>query len=479
MSATSFSNDHVNSDSSSNRPRGPKSSIPGAVVNFANVIVGAGIVGTPYALSKTGLLAGVMLLLVCATMNHVSNRMLIQTGNLLRVTSYETLSETVFGSVGLFFMALVMLVNAYGCMVSYLILIKDSLAAFFHVEEDDTWIKAGVLFVVTLFILLPISCQGDKTSLVKFSSVSILLDISLVVLVLTVAPIQESIEESGGLMTIVTSPDNLVHWNTIFIGLGVYSFAFVCQHASFLVSDSMERPTLQRWSLVSKLTMILSGILTMTFGIGGYLAYGDTVSGDILKRLPPDSWITSACSLVLGVHMMLVYPMESFVARHICMLFRRLSRGDSIRSPHLNRVYQAQHEKGNLAWTVGLYGAAMIPTILVGDVGIVLSIVGSITASTLAYLAPGMLYLGCHGQTFLRLVRPHASPLLSQASGDTATTNTTRDYQGNASESQPLLVSVSREPCRQPQRIKVIMLAWMRLDERTGHFVCPVSLLAV
>ena len=199
----------MNSDSSSNRPRGPKSSIPGAVVNFANVIVGAGIVGTPYALSKTGLLAGVMLLLVCATMNHVSNRMLIQTGNLLRVTSYETLSETVFGSVGLFFMALVMLVNAYGCMVSYLILIKDSLAAFFHVEEDDTWTKAGVLFVVTLFILLPISCQGDMTSLVKFSSVSILLDISLVVLVLTVAPIQESIEESGGLMTIVTSPDNL------------------------------------------------------------------------------------------------------------------------------------------------------------------------------------------------------------------------------------------------------------------------------
>ena len=206
----------------------------------------------------------------------------------------------------------------------------------------------------------------------------------------------------------------------------------------------MERPTLQRWSLVSKLTMILSGILTMTFGIGGYLAYGDTVSGDILKRLPPDSWITSACSLVLGVHMMLVYPMESFVARHICMLFRRLSRGDSIRSPHLNRVYQAQHEKGYVALTVGLYGAAMIPTILVGDVGIVLSIVGSITASTLAYIAPGMLYLGCHGQTFLRLVRPLASPLLSQASGDTATTNTTRDYQGNASESQPLLVSVSR-----------------------------------
>ena len=266
------------------------------------------------------------------------------------------------------------------------------------------------------------------------------------VLILSVAPIQKSIEESGGLMTIVTSPDNLVRWNTIFVGVGVFSFAFVCQHAAFLVSDSLERPTLQRWSLVSKSTMILTGILTMIFGVGGYLAYGDALSGDILKRLPSDSWITRASSLVLGVHMMLVYPMESFVARHICMLFQRLSRGDQVRLPHLNRIHhQAQPEQGYVPWTVGLYVVAMIPTILVGDVGVVLSIVGSITGSSLAYIAPGVLFLGCHGQAFLRLVRPHTpDALFSQASGDTAT-NRTRDYQeGKASESQPLLFSVSR-----------------------------------
>ena len=223
------------------------------------------------------------------------------------------------------------------------------------------------------------------------------------------------------MVTIVTSKDNLVHWNTLFVGLGVFAVAFVCQHSAFFVADSLERPTVQRWSMVSMWTMLLSGALTVLCGVGGYLAFGENVPGNVLRALDQDSWITKAASAVLGFHMMLVYPIESFVARHICMRFQR-----TIASSWFGHVPPTTppSPREYAAWAVVIYYASIIPAIMANDVGLVLSIVGTVTASSLAYFGPGMLYLGCHGEAFL-----------SMFAGGQAT-------EGYDAESQPLLRSV-------------------------------------
>jgi len=53
---------------------------------------------------------------------------------------------------------------------------------------------------------------------------------------------------------------------------------------------------------------------------------------------------------------------------------------------------------------VALYLLAMLPATLFKDMGIVLSLAGTIGGSSLAYIGPGMLYLGVHGGRFLELV---------------------------------------------------------------------------
>jgi hypothetical protein len=55
-----------------------KSSILGASSNLVNSIVGAGIIGIPYALRMSGLISGVLLLLLVSVLTDKSLRLLIE-----------------------------------------------------------------------------------------------------------------------------------------------------------------------------------------------------------------------------------------------------------------------------------------------------------------------------------------------------------------------------------------------------------------
>lgn len=52
--------------------------------------------------------------------------------------------------------------------------------------------------------------------------------------------------------------------------------------------------------------------------------------------------------------------------------------------------------------TLGLYGLTLIPALIVDDLGPVLSITGSLGASCVAYIAPGLAYIGINGADFLQ-----------------------------------------------------------------------------
>lgn len=109
-----------------------------------------------------------------------------------------------------------------------------------------------------------------------------LIDAILVALVAYNAPIRESLDSIGGPSALLK---DVIHYETIFVGLGVLSFAFVCQHSSFIIAGSLEKPTVRRWSTVTGLSLSLCAILALTCGIFGYAGYLDTTDGNILNNL--------------------------------------------------------------------------------------------------------------------------------------------------------------------------------------------------
>ena len=113
------------------RPK-EKSQIRGACSNMVNSIVGAGIIGIPYALNESGLVAGVLLLILVSFFTDKSLRMLVELAHFhpklksIDVLTFEDLMSLPFGKNGKHFIMASMLIVAYEAIVAYLLIIKDT-----------------------------------------------------------------------------------------------------------------------------------------------------------------------------------------------------------------------------------------------------------------------------------------------------------------------------------------------------------------
>ena len=370
-----------------------KSTIEGCTANIINAIVGAGIVGLPYAIQQTGFVAGIILIVLCGFITEKSLRLLVETAKHVHVPTYETVCEAAFGPIGFVFVALNMFIMAYGAMLTYLMIVKDTFGVVFGISSDDYPMQRAILFVISITIMVPLSSQRDVADLAKTSRINVLFDITMVLLVLYVAPIQEG-------WTHLDISTNIVHYDTIFVGLGVLSFAFVCQHSAFIIAGSLEQPTKTRWQQVTQTSLSVCVFLALLCGIGGYIGYQDKTKGDILNNLD-DSWQANLARTLLGITMLFVYPMESFVARHVCVVlfFQGRSAHEGDDTSVLNR------RDRRITLTFLLYLSALIPALIFEDVGIVLAAIGAIGGSCLSYVGPGAVYLGIHGARFLELTK--------------------------------------------------------------------------
>lgn len=355
-----------------------KASILGTAGNLINAIIGAGIVGIPFAVKESGLVAGVFLILGVAYLTEKSMRLLVEMAKHMNVPTYEVLCEACFGPIGFYFVSFGMFTIGYGAMIIYLIVVRDTLPRIIGVDNDDEFMKRIVLIISSLLIMFPLSAQRDMADLAKTSTISVIFDIIMVVVIVVNAPISKSISSdaldgttnSFESLKIFILRNSTIHTSTIFIGLGVLSFAFVCQHSGFIIAGSLQNPTKKRWRIVTSLSLFSSAFLSILCGVSGYLAFQEQTQGNILNNFdsPETESALNAARALLCTTMFLVYPMESFVARHVAIVVffkgRRAHDGD-------DHSILARTDR-RVGLTLILYLCALLPALIFQDLGSVL-----------------------------------------------------------------------------------------------------------
>jgi sodium-coupled neutral amino acid transporter 11 len=81
------------------------------------------------------------------------------------------------------------------------------------------------------------------------------------------SPTSESITQNNGLLYILYN--STFRPSTCFIGLGIISFAFSCQHSSLIIAGSLENPTVARWQKVTASALGICSILAIVMGSFG------------------------------------------------------------------------------------------------------------------------------------------------------------------------------------------------------------------
>jgi sodium-coupled neutral amino acid transporter 11 len=349
---------------------------------MANSIIGAGIIGQPYAFQQAGLTMGIILLVGLTITVDWTIRLIVINSKLSGADSFQATMQHCFGTAGLIAISLAQWAFAFGGMVAFCVIIGDTLpeviAGLFPSlsEMRFLWLltnRRAVIIMTVLGISLPLSMYRDIAKLSKASTLAL---ISMGIILFTVitqgprvdpslrGPVSHSLFINAG----------------FFQAVGIISFAFVCHHNSLLIYGSLRTPTMDRFATVTHYSTFISLLACLAMALSGFLTFGSLTTGNVLNNFPATgSLVVQIARLCFGLNMLTTLPLECFVCREV-----------------MNNYFYPSHPYDfprHLLFSTGLVVSAMGISLLTCDLGAVFEIIGATSACALAYILPPLCYI--------------------------------------------------------------------------------------
>ena len=156
----------------------PKSGMRSAFMNMANSIIGAGIIGQPYAFRQAGMTMGIILLCGLSITVDWTIRLIVVNSKLSGADSFQATMQHCFGSSGLVAISIAQWAFAFGGMIAFCIIVGDTIPHVLEAlipglrEIPFLWLLTDRRAIIVLFILgvsLPLSFYRDIAKVRPFS----------------------------------------------------------------------------------------------------------------------------------------------------------------------------------------------------------------------------------------------------------------------------------------------------------------------
>ncbi|GAN08377.1 transmembrane amino acid transporter family protein [Mucor ambiguus] len=355
-------------------------------LNMANSIIGAGIIGLPFAFKEAGFWMGIFLLVALTIVVDWTVRLLMYNGKLAGRSTYQDLMEFAFGRPGLIAISIFQFAFAFGGMCAYCVIIGDTIphvirSLFPKIHQVPViWIfgdRRLCISFFTLFVSYPLSLYRDISKLAKTSALAL---IAIIVIIVSVA-----VEGPRTPTDIRGSSDVMFNFinDEVFQAIAVISFAFVCHHNSFLIFGSLKQPSLNRFAVVTHWSMGIAFFTCFALAVSGYLVFTDKTVGNILNNFPSDNTFINIARLAFGLNMFTTIPLEAFVCREVLETFYWPS---------------APFDKTRHFFiTTALILITLTISLLTCNLGIVLELTGGFSATVLAFVLPPLCFLKLAG----------------------------------------------------------------------------------
>ncbi|KAJ3520402.1 hypothetical protein NMY22_g12774 [Coprinellus aureogranulatus] len=379
-----------------------------SVANMANSILGAGIIGLPYAVRQAGFVTGLLLLVIICGLTDWTIRLIVRNAKLSGRSSYIDVMDHCFGPSGRAAVSLFQFAFAFGGMCAFGIIIGDTIphvirSAFPTLTTIPVlWLFTNRQFMIGFCIICisyPLSLYRDIHKLSRASGLALVGMCIIVISVLIEGP-HVPPELKGN----PTERFTLIN-SGIFQAIGVISFAFgthsasspngtitdwtsftiVCHHNSLMIYGSLRTPTLDRFSKVTHISTFVSLVACTTLAVSAYVIFTDHTQGNILNNFPQNDTLINVARFAFGLNMFTTLPLELFVCREVI------------------EDYFFSHEtfspQRHLFFTTSILFSSMFVSLITCDLGVMLEITGGVSATALAFIFPAACYFKLLGNS--------------------------------------------------------------------------------
>ncbi|XP_035914226.1 putative sodium-coupled neutral amino acid transporter 11 [Anopheles stephensi] len=389
-------NSLVKRDANQGKATETLSSLPQASFNYINSIVGSGVIGIPYALHRAGFGLGLFLLVIVAVITDYSLILMVRCGHLSGRFSYPGVMEAAYGKGGYYLLSLLQFMYPFLAMISYNVVVGDTLSKVL-VRFVPSWgssmgmVRFGVVLVVTIFVIIPLCLYKNVSRLAKASFLSL----ACVVLIL-MAVVYRLL--SGDYDVVPNTPESWRFAHSDLIpAVGIMAFAFMCHHNTFLVYQSMQNATMERWEKVTHISVGFAWLVAALFGIAGYCTFRALSQGDLLENYCWDDDLMNFARVLFSISILLTFPIECFVSREIVrtqikrFYSQEVIEYDTDKDP--SHVTGEEDDRKSMITTLVIVFSAFIISPYTECLGPVLELNGLLAAIPLAYVLPGLAYI--------------------------------------------------------------------------------------
>mmetsp|Transcript_34472 Transcript_34472/g.61994 ORF Transcript_34472/g.61994 Transcript_34472/m.61994 type:complete len:977 (-) Transcript_34472:155-3085(-) len=259
-------------------------------------------------------------------------------GGTMAPCTYEELGRAAFGTTGRLLVLASKALYSFGCLIAYVVVVRDNFGLALRriivgptspnvVEGDEGhgWLYDDdfLAFWVSAIFILPLSCPRTMKPLAKFSFLSIL---SIMFLIVVVAYLFVTCTNpEGGVTSKASFYQNWIQIRSFsgFVeSLGCFVFTFVCHHTVNLAYESLPPPIRNPkiWRRVSTNSIALALEASLAIGVFAYLTFGSQTPADVLMGYPADLTLANIARLLLCLTMVLSFPLPFLTCREMSIL---------------------------------------------------------------------------------------------------------------------------------------------------------------
>lgn len=306
-------------------------SFSSAVFSLTTSVVGAGIMGLPAAVKTLGMVPGVLTIMLVGFLADAGVETMLKYSAAGKVISYGGLMADSFGRFGRILLQSCVLINNFGILVVYLIIIGDVMSGstssgVHHSGVLEEWAggslwwnsRLSVMFCTTLFILIPLVSFKHVDSLRLSSALSVALAVMFVIVmaVITIAKMAIGHVNMPRLFPQIESQESILE---LFAVVPVVVTAYICHQSVHPVINELENPSDAHGVVRTSLALCTSIYVAMS--MFGYMLFGDSTMQDVLSNfdtnlgVPYSSVLCDIVRVGYALHLVLVFPLLHFTLR--------------------------------------------------------------------------------------------------------------------------------------------------------------------
>ena len=249
--------------------------------NLTSTILGAGILSLPFAFRESGIIYGVLMLILTAILSNFSCGLVLSAYVWTHKASYGDLAGKIFGkSTQIAVETVVMLLNVGAC-AAYILVIKELMPpalAQLLPSAFESFDPSLLTAILVFGVVLPLCCLRDISSL-RFTSMLAFGFAVFLVIAVAVRSIQDMVSREKVICDVAYESDGILG---IFRALPLFSFSYICHLNVLPVYEFLKSRSPARMRRVFGLAMVFVTVLYVVTGTFGSLRFCEASPGNIL-----------------------------------------------------------------------------------------------------------------------------------------------------------------------------------------------------